>query len=243
MSDTTPRPPEAEGVPGQDEPTPVPPGTSSEMGDTPAEQTLPAGLPDFAQPAPGQASAPPSEPQAPPVFPQPDPRSASQPPFPQPQAVDPYAERAAQNLYEDPHAQNPYAENPYAQNPYTQNPYAGTPQQAPAYSATPPQQAPPYGATPPPGTPFGATPWAPYGIDPRTGIPFSDKSKVTAGLLQIFLGSFGVGRFYLGDAGTAVAQILVSWLTCGVGAIWPLIDGIIMLTGDPVDSDGRPLHP
>ena len=254
MSDTTPRPPEAEGVPGKDEPTPVPPVTSSELSDVPAEQTLPARLPDFAQPASGPAS----EPQAPPVFPQPDPTAASQPPFPQPQAVDPYAERAAQNPYaQDPHASNPYARNPSAQNAHAQNsypqnsypqssypqaPHAQTPHAQTPYAGTP-LQASPYGATPPPGTPFGATPWAPYGIDPRTGIPFSDKSKVTAGLLQIFLGSFGVGRFYLGDAGTAVAQILVSWLTCGVGAIWPLIDGIIMLTGDPVDSDGRPLHP
>ena len=34
--------------------------------------------------------------------------------------------------------------------------------------------------------------------------------EVVAGLLQIFLGSFGVGRFYLGDAGTAVAQTIAA---------------------------------
>lgn len=114
----------------------------------------------------------------------------------------------------------------------------------------PPQGGPPpggYGA-PPPGA-FGAPPApnmaqadAPYGIDPVTGMPYSDKQKMTAGLLQIFLGSFGVGRFYLGYTGLAIAQIAVVWLTCGLGAIWTLIDGVMMLTGKVPDAQGRPLR-
>jgi hypothetical protein len=80
---------------------------------------------------------------------------------------------------------------------------------------------------------------APYGIDPITGMPFSDKSKMIAGLLQIFLGYFGVGRFYTGHIGIAVAQLLLGWLTCG---IWPLIDGILMLMGKVTDAQGRPLR-
>jgi len=82
-------------------------------------------------------------------------------------------------------------------------------------------------------------PHAPYGIDPITGMPFSDKSKMVAGLLQIFLGSFGVGRFYTGHIGLGVAQLLLSWLTCGV---WPLVDGIMMLMGKVTDAQGRPLR-
>jgi len=114
----------------------------------------------------------------------------------------------------------------------------------------PPPGGPPpggYGA-PPPGA-FGAPPPpamaqanAPYGIDPVTGMPYSDKQKMTAGLLQIFLGSFGVGRFYLGYTGLGIAQIAVVWLTCGIGAIWPLIDGVMMLTGKVPDAQGRPLR-
>lgn len=114
----------------------------------------------------------------------------------------------------------------------------------------PPPGGPPpggYGA-PPPGA-FGAPPPpamaqanAPYGIDPVTGMPYSDKQKMTAGLLQIFLGSFGVGRFYLGYTGLAIAQIAVTWLTCGVGAVWPLIDGVMILTGKVPDAQGRPLR-
>ncbi|CCQ16259.1 putative uncharacterized protein [Rhodococcus sp. AW25M09] len=74
-------------------------------------------------------------------------------------------------------------------------------------------------------------PGAPYGRHPVTGEPFSDKQKLTAGLLNILLGAFGAGRFYLNQPGIAVAQIAVTWLTCGIGGIWPLIDGIMMLTG------------
>ncbi len=68
------------------------------------------------------------------------------------------------------------------------------------------------------------------------------KSKMAAGLLQIFLGCFGVGRFYLGYTGIGVAQLLVSLFTCGIGAIWPFIDGILILTGSvPTDAEGNPL--
>jgi serine/threonine protein kinase len=83
----------------------------------------------------------------------------------------------------------------------------------------------------------------PYGeIDPRTGQVLSDKSKLTAGLLQIFLGGFGVGRFYTGHAGMAIGQIAVTWLTCGVGALWPLIDGIVILCNGGTDAQGRKLR-
>jgi TM2 domain-containing membrane protein YozV len=85
-------------------------------------------------------------------------------------------------------------------------------------------------------------PGAPYGVDPMTGMPLSDKSKMTAGLLQIFLGTFGAGRFYLGYTGLGIAQIAVVWLTCGFGSIWTLIDGIMMLTGKVPDAQGRPLR-
>src|SRR5688572_18472743 len=47
---------------------------------------------------------------------------------------------------------------------------------------------------------------APYGIHPGTGIPYSDKSKLAAGLLNIFVA--GVGRMYIGQVGLGVAQLL-----------------------------------
>ena len=82
-------------------------------------------------------------------------------------------------------------------------------------------------------------PHAPFGVDPVTGMPYSDKSKMVAGLLQIFL--FGVGRLYTGHIGIGIAQLLTT-LFCGVGYIWALIDGIMMLTGKVPDAQGRPLR-
>lgn len=93
-----------------------------------------------------------------------------------------------------------------------------------------------------PGGYYGVDPAAPYGRHPMTGEPYSDKSKLTAGLLGILLGPFGAARFYLDQPGLAIAQIAVTWLTCGLGGIWPLIDGIMMLTGNVRDKHGHPLR-
>jgi len=82
------------------------------------------------------------------------------------------------------------------------------------------------------------TPDAPYGFDPQ-GRPYSDKSKIVAGILQLFLGYLGIGRFYVGSVGVGIAQLL----TCGGLGVWALIDGIIFLTSnDRKDSQGRVLR-
>lgn len=90
----------------------------------------------------------------------------------------------------------------------------------------------------------------PNGIDPKTGVPYSDKSKVVAALLQFFLGFFGIGRFYLGNNTYATVQLLVniglSIVTLGlwtVGAgIWAIVDTILILTDRVKDGEGRPLR-
>lgn len=116
-------------------------------------------------------------------------------------------------------------------------PYQGPPYQAQANPA--PGYAPPvYGAPgyPPPG--YGAPqPGAPWGVD-QYGRPYSDKSKIVAGVLQLLLGGFGAGRWYTGHYGIAAAQLV----TCGGLGIWALIDGIMMLVGNVTDPQGRPLH-
>ena len=73
------------------------------------------------------------------------------------------------------------------------------------------------------------------------------KSKLAAGLLGIFLGVFGVHNFYLGFTGKAVAQLLITVLSCGilspVSAIWGLIEGIMILSSnDYKDADGNTLR-
>lgn len=123
-----------------------------------------------------------------------------------------------------------------------ESPYGSTPPPPPPYGqpdGSVPPPPPPYGA-PPPQVPYGAY-GAPYGVHPVTGIPYSDKSKVVAGLLQILV-PFGIGRFYIGDSGIGVAQLLVTIFTCGVGALWPIIDGIIMLASDSKDANGLMLR-
>jgi TM2 domain-containing membrane protein YozV len=75
---------------------------------------------------------------------------------------------------------------------------------------------------------------------PPAGV--SDKSKLVAGLLGIFLGGFGVGRFYMGDTKTGVLQLVVTIVTCGLGGIWGFIDGILILINGGVDGQGRPLR-
>ena len=72
---------------------------------------------------------------------------------------------------------------------------------------------------------------------------YSDKSKMVAALLQIFLGGLGIGRFYTGHTKIAVLQIVAN-VACGAGAIWGLVDGImILMNKNPTDAEGRPLRP
>lgn len=88
-------------------------------------------------------------------------------------------------------------------------------------------------------------PFAPYGRHPVTGQPFSDKSKTVAGLLQLLglFGIAGIGRIYLGHTGLGIAQLLVGWVTCGLGAvIWGVIDALLILTDKVGDPWGRPLR-
>lgn len=78
------------------------------------------------------------------------------------------------------------------------------------------------------------------------------KSKVVAGLLGIFLGAFGIHRFYLGYTTIAVIQLVLSIVlgifTCGVltaaVSIWGLIEGILILCGSVIttDANGQPLQ-
>jgi Predicted membrane protein len=68
----------------------------------------------------------------------------------------------------------------------------------------------------------------------------NQKSRLAGGLLNIFLP--GIGRIYLGYTGIGVAQLLVAIFTCGFGALWSLIDGILILTGSVLfDGSGKPL--
>ena len=69
------------------------------------------------------------------------------------------------------------------------------------------------------------------------------KSKLTAGLLGLFLGGFGVHNFYLGYNGKGIAQIALTLLSCGpIGIIWGVVEGILIFCGKiDTDANGIPL--
>jgi TM2 domain-containing membrane protein YozV len=76
------------------------------------------------------------------------------------------------------------------------------------------------------------------------------KSKLTAALLGIFLGTFGIHRLYLGYKTIGYVQLglgLGGFLTCGatsvISGIWGFVEGILILLGSGIttDAQGRPL--
>lgn len=103
--------------------------------------------------------------------------------------------------------------------------------------------------------PEGATDWKPLsglpefaasvaaGRPPLITQDDTRKSKLVAGLLGVLIGGLGIHRFYLGYIGIGVAQIVVTFATCGIGAIWGLIEGILILCGSTIttDAEGRTL--
>lgn len=161
------------------------------------------------------ASIPNPAPYAPPSY------GAPQQPA-QPYAQQPYAAPfgAAQG-YGQPYGQ---AQQPYGQQPYAQQPF-GAPQQ-------------PFGA---PQQPYGNAPYTP----PSYAQPVVTKDHVAAGLLAIFLGVFGVHKFYLGYntsgfimlAVTILGGIFTLGLAAGVMWVIALIEGIIYLAKSQSEFD------
>jgi TM2 domain-containing membrane protein YozV len=139
----------------------------------------------------------------------------------------------------------PYYPPPPGQFPPTPGQYPPPQGQFP-----PPYYPPPSGQYPPPG--FYPDPAAPYGRHPLTGEPFSDKSKVVAGLLQLLglVGVLGIGRIYLGNTTLGLTQLLgclvFGIITCGIGfivpVIWGIVDAVLIFTDKVRDPAGRPLR-
>jgi TM2 domain-containing membrane protein YozV len=57
-----------------------------------------------------------------------------------------------------------------------------------------------------------------------------DSKRVAAGVLGILLGGLGIHRFILGDTTGGILRIVITVITCGVGNLIGLIEGIIYLT-------------
>jgi len=168
---------------------------------------------------------------------------------------------ATPNQPENPSGGPPWGWQPHGYGP-PQNPQIPAP---PGYPAQPGYPPPPPGYPQPqprpgypsyPGYPGNAVdPQAPFGRDPATGLPLSDKSRATAALLQLFLGVFGIGRFYIDSTQIAIAQLclglfgFVFSLFCLFGLpvllgsiIWAIVDAMMMFTGSVKDDHGRTLR-
>lgn len=53
------------------------------------------------------------------------------------------------------------------------------------------------------------------------------KSRIAAGLLAIFLGGFGIHKFYMGQVGMGILYLLFSWTI--IPSLLGIIEGIIYL--------------
>jgi TM2 domain len=121
---------------------------------------------------------------------------------------------ATPNQPENPSGEPPRGWQPHDYGPQ-QNPQIPPPPGYPIQPGYPPQpgwpQPQPHPGYPSyPGYPGNALdPEAPFGRDPATGVALSDKSGATAGVLQLFLGVFGIGRFYIDSTQIAIAQLCV----------------------------------
>jgi TM2 domain-containing membrane protein YozV len=71
-------------------------------------------------------------------------------------------------------------------------------------------------------------PSVPPPVGPATITTPSGKSRVSAALFAILLGSFGAHKFYMGDTGLGVLYLVFFWT--GIPGIVGIIEGILYLT-------------
>ena len=84
----------------------------------------------------------------------------------------------------------------------------------------------------------GASVYQPPGAYVATTYP---KSKVAAGLLALFIGGFGIHKFYLGYVGAGIIHIILTITIIGILVNWliTLIEAIIYLTKSDQDFHQR----
>lgn len=69
-----------------------------------------------------------------------------------------------------------------------------------------------------------------FAEDAKETFNSTENKKVMAGILAILIGSLGIHKFVLGYTKEGIIQIIITFVTCGIGSIIGLIEGIIYLT-------------
>ncbi len=57
-----------------------------------------------------------------------------------------------------------------------------------------------------------------------------ESKRVLTGILAIVIGNLGVHKFILGYTKEGIIQLILTFISCGILSIIPLIEGIIYLT-------------
>jgi TM2 domain-containing membrane protein YozV len=72
--------------------------------------------------------------------------------------------------------------------------------------------------------------------DYQTPAPFNKeevaKKKLMCGILAIVPAGFGIHRFLLGDTTGGIIRIVITVVTCGIGGIIGIVEGIMYLTDE-----------
>ena len=91
---------------------------------------------------------------------------------------------------------------------------------------------------PVPSPPPLAARWPSYAAEATSRV--SDRTILPAFLLCFFFGIFGAHRFYAGRTGSAVAMLVLFFVTLGiVPTFWMLVDLIILATSSFKDGQGN----
>jgi len=102
------------------------------------------------------------------------------------------------------------------------------------------------GVPSPPPPPVQGAYQRPYGPANAAFDGYSWRNRWIAGALAVLLGYFGIHRFYMGNTGIGLIQVLLTVCTFGALApvvyIWACIEGLLCFCGAMRDVDGLPLR-
>lgn len=69
---------------------------------------------------------------------------------------------------------------------------------------------------------------------------YSSRNRITAGVLALLLGTFGIHNFYLGDTKKGIIHLVLAFTLTLASTAWALGEGIMLLCGKTnTDANGN----